>query len=104
MPASFIPASKFPVIQKAVLNACDANDGVKDGVLEDPTRCKFDPGVILCKGADGPELPDGRASGKRAQDIQSGHKSTHEGSRCSQGLNRAAKKAGDSPRVSVRLS
>ena len=53
--ASFIPASKFPVIQRAVLNACDANDGVKDGVLEDPTHCKFDPSVILCKGADGPD-------------------------------------------------
>jgi feruloyl esterase len=51
--ASFIPASKFPVIQRAVLNACDANDGVKDGVLEDPMRCKFDPNAILCKGADG---------------------------------------------------
>ena len=53
--ASFIPASKFAVIQKAVLNACDANDGVKDGVLEDPTHCKFDPGVLLCKGVDGPD-------------------------------------------------
>jgi feruloyl esterase len=49
---SLIPASKFPVIQKAVLEACDANDGVKDGVLEDPTRCKFDPRVIQCKGGD----------------------------------------------------
>jgi feruloyl esterase len=27
---------------------------VKDGVLEDPTRCKFDPKVLECKGADGP--------------------------------------------------
>jgi feruloyl esterase len=52
--ASFIPASKFPMIQKAVLNTCDARDGVKDGVLEDPTHCKFDPGAILCKGPDGP--------------------------------------------------
>ena len=24
-------------------------DGVKDGVLEDPTRCKFDPGVLECR-------------------------------------------------------
>jgi feruloyl esterase len=47
---SLIPASKFPVIQKAVLEACDAHDGVKDGVLEDPARCKFDPKVIQCKG------------------------------------------------------
>ena len=51
--ASFIPAAKFPMIQRAVLKACDANDGVKDGVLEDPTRCKFDPSAILCQGADG---------------------------------------------------
>jgi feruloyl esterase len=53
--ASFIPAAKFPAIQRAVLNACDANDGVKDGVLEDPTRCRFDPNAILCQGADGPD-------------------------------------------------
>src|SRR5215469_3407976 len=46
--ASFIPASKFPAIQKAVLKACDINDGVNDGVLEDPRSCKFDPGAILC--------------------------------------------------------
>jgi feruloyl esterase len=50
--ASLIPASKFPMIQKAVLESCDAKDGVKDGVLEDPTRCKFDPKVIQCKGGD----------------------------------------------------
>jgi feruloyl esterase len=36
------------------LEACDALDGVKDGVLEDPTRCKFNPKVLECKGADGP--------------------------------------------------
>jgi feruloyl esterase len=53
--ASFIPASKFPMIQKAVLDACDSSDGVKDGVLENPTRCKFDPGAMLCKGPDGPD-------------------------------------------------
>jgi feruloyl esterase len=49
--ASFIPANKYPVLHDAVLAACDALDGVKDGVLEDPTRCKFDPAVVQCKGA-----------------------------------------------------
>jgi feruloyl esterase len=50
--ASFIPAAKFAVIHSAVLAACDAEDGVKDGVLENPTRCKFDPRVIECKNGD----------------------------------------------------
>ena len=38
-----------------MLGACDALDGVKDGVLEDPRRCHFDPKVLLCKGTDGPD-------------------------------------------------
>jgi feruloyl esterase len=52
--ASFIPASKYPMIHQAVLNACDARDGVKDGLIDDPTRCNFDPKVLQCQGADGP--------------------------------------------------
>ncbi len=47
-----IPDSKMPVIEKAALAACDAVDGVKDGVIDDPTKCHFDPSVLLCKGAD----------------------------------------------------
>ncbi|MBI4907686.1 MAG: tannase/feruloyl esterase family alpha/beta hydrolase [Acidobacteria bacterium] len=35
-------------LHDAVLKACDASDGLKDGVLEDPTRCKFDPKVLEC--------------------------------------------------------
>jgi feruloyl esterase len=52
--ASYIPPNKYPLIHNAVIQACDARDGVKDGVLENPTRCKFDPKVLECKGADGP--------------------------------------------------
>lgn len=48
----YIPAAKVPAIANAVNDACDALDGVKDGVLEDPRRCHFDPAVLLCKGAD----------------------------------------------------
>jgi feruloyl esterase len=47
--ASYIPPQKYPLIHDAVLAACDAMDGVKDGVLEDPTRCKFDPKALVCK-------------------------------------------------------
>jgi feruloyl esterase len=41
------------LLHAAVLDACDATDGVKDGLIENPARCRFDPGVLLCKGADG---------------------------------------------------
>jgi len=52
--ASALTREKFEAVHTAVLAACDAIDGVKDGVLEDPTRCKFDPKTIECKGADAP--------------------------------------------------
>jgi len=48
-PATRIPASKIPAIQAATLAACDAKDGVKDGLLGDPPGCHFDPSVLLCK-------------------------------------------------------
>jgi feruloyl esterase len=53
--AAYIPPAKYPALHKAVLDACDALDGVKDGVLENPERCHFDPSVLACKGADGPD-------------------------------------------------
>jgi feruloyl esterase len=54
-PASFIPTAKYPAIHRAVLAACDARDGVVDGLIENPSLCKFDPRVLLCKAADGPD-------------------------------------------------
>jgi feruloyl esterase len=60
--ADRIPAEKHPMIHQAVLAQCDALDGVKDGLIENPTRCHFDPAPITCKGADGPEcLTPGQA-------------------------------------------
>jgi feruloyl esterase len=52
--AGYIPPAKYAVLHKAALDQCDALDGVKDGVIEDPGRCKFDPKVLQCKGEDGP--------------------------------------------------
>jgi feruloyl esterase len=49
-PGSAISAAKLPAIEGAALAACDTLDGVKDGVIENPAQCHFDPGVLLCKG------------------------------------------------------
>jgi Tannase and feruloyl esterase len=45
---SYIPASKLPAIARAVNAACDAQDGVSDGILNDPRQCHFDPEILLC--------------------------------------------------------
>ena len=49
---SALPAAKFAVVHSAVIAACDALDKVKDGVLENPRLCKFDPKTIQCAAAD----------------------------------------------------
>jgi len=48
----YIPAGKVPVIADAVNNACDELDGIKDGILNDPRRCHFDPATLLCQAGD----------------------------------------------------
>jgi len=53
-PASYIPKEKYPAVHKAALEACDALDGLKDGLIQDPARCHFDPKSLLCAGDDGP--------------------------------------------------
>jgi len=47
---SYLPQSKFGLVHDAVLEACDAKDGVKDRVIENPRQCKFDPKVLQCAG------------------------------------------------------
>jgi feruloyl esterase len=48
-PESYVPPAKLPLIENAVNAACDAADGVKDGVLDDPRRCHFDAQALACK-------------------------------------------------------
>ncbi len=51
-PGMFLTPAKMATLNKAVLAQCDSIDGVKDGILNNPRACKFDPAVLLCKGAD----------------------------------------------------
>src|SRR5215468_9242655 len=64
---SVIPPSKYPVIHAAVLNACDALDGLKDGVIESPPMCKFDYTELMCKTGNGPScLSTGQVESAKA--------------------------------------
>jgi feruloyl esterase len=36
------------LLAATVLEACDARDGVKDGLVSDPLACRFDPGALRC--------------------------------------------------------
>ena len=47
-----LPPSKLALINKAAIAACDADDGVKDGIIGEPLSCKFDPAVLQCNGVD----------------------------------------------------
>ncbi len=51
---SYIPPAKLQAIQNASVAACDAQDGLKDGLVSDPRSCKFDPSTLLCKEGDAP--------------------------------------------------
>lgn len=42
------PADKFPALNAAAIAACDSNDGVTDGVIDNPRACSFDPIVLQC--------------------------------------------------------
>jgi feruloyl esterase len=51
-PATRLAPPKLAAINSAVIAACDARDGVTDGLLENPAACRFDPGTLLCAGAE----------------------------------------------------
>lgn len=51
-PQYMIPTSKYPMIHRAVMTACDAVDGLADGLIADPRSCRFDLKTIECKGGD----------------------------------------------------
>jgi hypothetical protein len=93
-PASYIPASKLPAIQAAAVAACDALDGVVDGVVDDPRRCHWNPARLLCKGADNASCltaPQVAALNK----IYAGPTNPRTGERISTGYERSGENSGN---------
>jgi feruloyl esterase len=61
-PAAYIPASKLPLIAKAVLDHCDAKDGLVDGLVSAPQSCGVDAVNLRCRSGDFAEcLTDAQA-------------------------------------------
>ena len=48
-PGAAIPLEQLKHVNEAVLSACDAADGLKDGVVTDARRCNWDPKSLECK-------------------------------------------------------
>jgi feruloyl esterase len=47
--ASLLPPAQMKLVTRSAIQACDAADGIKDGIIADPRKCKFDPAQLLCK-------------------------------------------------------
>src|SRR6516164_2248281 len=48
-PSKVFSESDIKLIVNGILNACDANDGLKDGMVFNTRACNFDPEVLTCK-------------------------------------------------------
>jgi hypothetical protein len=48
--AAVVGPKEQELIESSYLAMCDAQDGIKDGILNDPRQCKFDVATLLCKG------------------------------------------------------
>lgn len=53
-----IPASKLKLVADRVYEQCDAKDGLKDGLIDDPRRCGFQPAHDLPRCAAGTDNAD----------------------------------------------
>ena len=44
----WLPTGKTRLVARKVMEACDASDGVKDGIISDPAGCHFDLETLAC--------------------------------------------------------
>src|SRR3984885_398696 len=56
--ANPFPAAKLELLANRVYEQCDAKDGLKDGLIDDPRRCDFKPARDLPRCGEGADQPD----------------------------------------------
>ena len=61
----FLPRNKLDAATAAAVKACDAVDGVVDGVIGDPMRCEYDPASLI-----GTKIGDGSFTAQDSRIIQ----------------------------------
>jgi feruloyl esterase len=67
----WIPPAKVKLVHDAVLGACDATDGLADGIVADPVGCRsrFDVATLRCTGA----VADNCLSAAQVRSVQTLH-------------------------------
>jgi feruloyl esterase len=85
-PASNLPASALGVLYRGMLAACDAGDGVSDGVVENPRRCRFDPAALQCTANQKPDTCLSAAQVEAAKRVYRGAVEPKGGARIYPGL------------------
>jgi hypothetical protein len=56
-PAGPVSTGKLQAVQQSAIAACDANDGVVDGIIDDPRTCRFDASANICGKPGAPFAP-----------------------------------------------
>ena len=49
-----LAGEQLDLLQDAVLDACDAIDGIEDQIIDDPRQCRVDPGILQCSESESP--------------------------------------------------
>ncbi|MGO1051911.1 tannase/feruloyl esterase family alpha/beta hydrolase [Crossiella sp. CA198] len=66
-PGAFPSPAKQSLLHRAVLDACDGEDGLRDGVVSNEAGCHFDPRALRCP--DGTDHGDSCLSDKQIQSV-----------------------------------
>lgn len=84
--ASRLTPAALGVLYRGALAACDSSDGVTDGVIGDPQRCRFEPSTLVCRAAQAPGSCLSPAQAEAARRVYHGLKDPKTGAQLYPGL------------------